>query len=121
MKDLIEDFKTIYRNDRYVLVVMLGLLAVSAALVLMPLFHLSPDTPKIWARYADLNKGYAEGDWWYLISFSLMGLVLGVGHCLLGAKLYSKRGGAVTVLFLAISIAAIAIGVSVLAKILGEA
>ena len=50
-----------------------------------------------------------------------MGLVLGVGHCLLGAKLYSKRGGAVTVLFLAISIAAIAIGVSVLAKILGEA
>lgn len=119
MKEIIEDFRSIYRNDKRVFVMMLALFLVSAILFLLPIFNLNPSTPKIWARYAD-SSGYLEGDWWYLLSFSVLGLVLGVFHVLLGAKMYSKRGRGAAMLFLALSIAISVVGLSYLAKILGE-
>ena len=97
MKEIIEDFGSIYRNDKRVFVMMLALFLVSAILFLLPIFN-----------------------WWYLLSFSVLGLVLGVFHVLLGAKMYSKRGRGAAMLFLALSIAISVVGLSYLAKILGE-
>jgi hypothetical protein len=120
MKELITDFKSIYHNDRRVLFMMALLFMASAFLVLTPIVNLSAATPKIWARYSDITRGYSEGDWWYLLSFSILGITLGIAHILIAARLYTKRSAGVAIMFLTISIAVIIIASTFLVKILGE-
>lgn len=120
MKELMADFKAIYRNDRKILVTMGFLLLTGVVLFVLPLLNLSPATPKIWARYTDLGTGYAEGSWWYLLSFSVLALVLSVAHCLIGARLHAKRGSGVAMMFLLISIAIVIMAIAFLLKILGR-
>lgn len=120
VKELIKDFKSIYKNDRQVLVAMVFLLLTGAILFILPITNLNPATPKIWARYTDVSSGYAEGDWWYLLSFSVLAVVVSIVHCMIGARLYAKRGAGVAMTFLIISIAIVLIGVGFLLKILGR-
>ena len=120
MKELISDFKSIYRNDRQVLVTMMILLVAGAVLCLLPILNLNPVISKTWVRYSDINSGYAEGGWWYLLSFSVLAVIMSVGHCLIGARLYAKRGAGVALLFLAISIAVVLMATAYLLKILGR-
>ena len=120
MKELISDFKAIYHHDRRILLMMAFLFAASVLLVLLPLLNLSAATPKIWARYSDITRGYSEGSWWYLLSFSILGLTLGISHILIAARLYTKRSASVALLFLGISLAVVLIAIAFLTKILGE-
>lgn len=119
MKELVKDFKSIYKNDRRVLVTMFFLLLSGVGLFMLPIINLNAATPKIWARYSDVSGGYAEGSWWYLLSFSVLAIVLTIVHCLLGARLYAKRGAGVAMTFLLISIAMVMIAASFLLKIIG--
>ncbi|MDR3298055.1 MAG: hypothetical protein LBT19_01625 [Candidatus Nomurabacteria bacterium] len=120
MKELIQDFKSIYHHDRRVLIMMVFLFLASAFLVFTPIFTLNSATPKIWARYSDITRGYAEGDWWYLLSLSVLGVTLGIAHVLIAARIYSKRGASTALLFLGISLAIVFIASAFLIKILGE-
>ena len=72
MKELAEDFKTIAKKDRGLFWWMAAQLALAVWLFLLPLTNLNPNRPKVWARYSDINNGYAQSDWWYLISFSVI-------------------------------------------------
>lgn len=120
MKELASDFKAIYHNDRSVLLLMALSFFGSAFLVFTPLFNLNAAIPKITARYSDISLGYSDGDWWYLLSFSVLGLVFGIVHVFIAARLYTKRSADVSRFFLVISLAMIIIASAFLIKILGE-
>ncbi len=120
MKELAEDFKTIAKKDRGLFWWMAAQLALAVWLFLLPLTNLNPNRPKVWARYSDINNGYAQSDWWYLISFSVIAIVLGIGHNLISARLYSKRGKDIARLFLGVSIVITMVALKFLMSIIGE-
>lgn len=120
MKELAEDFKAIAKKDKNLFCWMAVNFLLSLWLFLIPFFNLNSGRAKIWARYSDINSGYSQSDWWYLISFSLIALAMGVGHILLSARLYTKRGKDTARLFLAVSTIIIVIGIKYLMNILGE-
>ncbi len=120
MKELAEDFKSIWKKDRGLLWWMLAQFAISVWLFLLPLLNLNPNHPKVWARYSDINNGYAQSDWWYLISFAVLAIVFGIGHNLLSVKLFEKRGKGIARLFLGVSIVITIIAIRFLLSLLGE-
>ena len=119
MKELAEDFKSIAKKDRNLFWWMTINFLLSLWLFLIPIFNLNASTPKIWAWYSDITS-YGREDWWYPLAFSIVALTLGVGHILLAARLYTKRGKDIARLFLAISMIIIIIGIRFLLNILGE-
>ena len=120
MKELAEDFKAIWKKDRGLLWWMIINFALNLWMFLLPLTNLNPNKPKIWAQYSDISKGYLQNNWWYLISFSVLAITIGIGHNLIGARLYSKRGRDVSRLFLGVSIAITLVGLYFLLRIIGE-
>ncbi len=120
MKEIGEDFKMIAKKDRSLFVWMAVNFALSVWLFLMPFFNLDSSKAKIWARYSDVSNGYAQSDWWYLLSFSIVAIALGVGHILLSARLFTKRGKDIARLFLFVSMIIIVIGIRFLQNIIGE-
>ena len=120
MKELAEDFKAIWKKDKSLFWWMAAQFIISVWLFLLPIINLNPNRPKVWARYSDISNGYAQSDWWYLISFSVIAIVLGIGHNLLSVKLYGKRGGDIARLFLGVSIMITIIAIRFLLSLVGE-
>ena len=120
MKDLAEDYKAIWKKDRGLLGWMAVNFLLNLWLFLMPIVNLNSSHPKVWARYSDVSTGYQQSDWWYLISFSIIAVVLGVGHILMSARLFTKRGKDIARLFLGVSMAITIIAIRFLMSILGE-
>ena len=120
MKDLATDFKTIFKKDRGLFGWVFVQFALSMFLFLLPLLNLDPSRPKVWARYSDINNGYSQGDWYYLIAFSVLAVTLGVGHILISARLFTRRGKDMARLFLGVSMAIAIIAIRFLLSIIGE-
>ncbi len=120
MKELAEDFKAIWKKDKSLFWWMAAQFIISVWLFLLPIINLNPNRPKVWARYSDISNGYAQSDWWYLISFAVIAIVLGIGHNLLSVKLYGKRGGDIARLFLGVSIMITIIAIRFLLSLVGE-
>lgn len=120
MKELAEDFKAIWKKDKSLFWWMAAQFIISVWLFLLPIVNLNPNRPKVWARYSDISNGYAQSDWWYLISFAVIAIVLGIGHNLLSVKLYGKRGGDIARLFLGVSIMITIIAIRFLLSLVGE-
>ena len=96
------------------------LLLMGVVLFLLPILSLNPAVSKTWVRYSDIDGGYAEGSWWYLLSFSVLAVLMSIVHCLIGAKLYTKRGANVAIMFLLVSIVIVLMAIAFLIKILGR-
>ena len=105
MKELATDFKTIFKKDRGLIGWMALNIVLSLGLFLIPIINLNPTKPKVWARYSDVANGYSQAEWWYLLGFSVIALTIGVGHTLICARLYSKRGKDIARLFIGVSMA----------------
>lgn len=120
MKELATDFKTIFKKDRGLFIWMLLQFGLSVVLFLEPILRANSTQPKVWARYSDIDNGYSQGEWWYLMSFSVMAITLGIGHILLSARLYTKRGKDVARLFIGISCILIVIAIYFVGCLLGE-
>lgn len=120
MKELVADFKAIFKKDRGLLIWMIVLFILSVILFVIPIIRLNPTQPKVWARYSDIDNGYSQGDWWYLLSFSVIALTLGLGHIMLGARLFTKRGKDVARLFLGIGMIIVMIAIYFVSTLLGE-
>ena len=120
MKELAADFKAIFKKDRGLFIWMIVQFVLSIALLLIPIFRLNATQPKVWARYSDIDNGYSQGDWWYLVSFSVMAITLGLGHIMLSARLFTKRGKDVARLFLGVSMIIVLIAIHFVNTLLGE-
>lgn len=120
MKELADDYRAIWKKDRSLLWWMAVNFLLNVWLFLLPIINFDPARPKIWARYSDISSGYEQSDWWYLFSFSLIALALGVGHTVVSARLFTKRGKDIARLFLGVSVAITIIALRFLISILGE-
>ena len=120
MKDLAEDYRAIWKKDRGLLWWMAVNFLLNLWLFLLPILNFDPAHPKIYARYTDIGRGYQSSDWWYLFSFSLIALAIGVGHTVLSARLFTKRGKDIARLFLGVSVAITIVALRFLMNILGE-
>ena len=120
MKDLAEDFKSIAKKDKPLFAWMAINFLLSLGLFLIPIFNLNAGRAKIWARYSDINNGYAQNEWWYLLSFTVLAITFGIGHTLIAARLHTKRGGDIARLFLFVSSIIIIIGIRFLWNIIDE-
>lgn len=120
MKDLAEDYRAIWKKDRGLLWWMAVNFLLNLWLFLTPIVNLNSSHPKVWARYSDVSTGYQQSDWWYLISFSIIAVALGIGHTLMSARLFTKRGKDIARLFLGVSVAISIIALRFLMSILGE-
>ena len=70
-------------------------------------------------RYSD-GGGYEKGSWTYMLSFVVMGLILAVLHPLVALRIYEKRGGSVTVVFLVASMILGMVVFMTLQRLVGE-
>ena len=120
MKELAEDFRAIWKKDRNLLWWMATNFVLNLWLFVVPIVNLDPSHPKVWARYSDISNGYQQSEWWYLLSFSVIAIAIGVGHTIMGARVFSKRGKDIARLFLGVSVIITIVALRFLMSILGE-
>ena len=120
MKEISEDFKAILAKDRGLLGWMLVQFGLGLWLFLLSVLNLNPSKAKTWVRYSDVGDGYIQNYWWYVIAFGVIAVALGVGHNLLGARMYTKRGKDVARLFIGVSILITLVAIHFVANIFGE-
>ena len=122
MKELVEDFKAIAKKDKHLFVWMAINFLLSLPYFLVPIFNLNFDNDKIHNfRYSDITGGYEPGPAWLLISFSLLAFALGIGHTLIAARIYTKRGKDTARLFLFITMMITIVGIRYLLYIFEKA
>ncbi|MBQ8157017.1 hypothetical protein IJ102_01340 [Candidatus Saccharibacteria bacterium] len=120
MKQLAADFEAIFKRDRGLIAWMLVDFALSIWLFLESLFRLDPNSRLYW-RYSDVFSSYDDSQsWWYLLSFTIMAIVLGAGHILIAARLHTKRGKDIARLFMGVSCVVIIIALHVLLSLVGR-
>ena len=119
MNELVEDFKLIWKKDKGLIIWMVLNFALSGGLFFVAIWNLEPSVTRYFARYSDMAS-YSSESWWYLFSFAILAVVMGVGHTLLAARLFKKRGKDIARLFLGTSMAMLVVAVVFLGNIVGE-
>ena len=119
MNELVEDFKTIWKKDKSLIVWMGVNFALSLGLFFVSILNLEPNSTRFFARYSDMAS-YSSESWWYMFSFVILAIVMGLGHCLLAARLHKKRGRDIARMFLGTSMVILVIAICFLGNIVGE-
>ena len=120
MNSLSKDFKEVAKKDKKFFIWMLVTFLSSAVVFVIPLLNLSSTRVKIISGYSDIGSGYWRSDWWYLISFSIIALAVGVGHNMISVLIHTRYGKDVARLFLGISCAILAFAAFFLMHIVEE-
>ena len=133
MKNLGETFAEIRKEHRKLFVAGVILTALSVILLGFSLFSMKFSSATVRVGYADIgsyqggevdeirsNSGYVSGKWMEMLAFPLLAVVLGVMHNLIAVKLYQRRGEAMSLAFVIMSIAVVAGAILVLMRLLGE-
>ena len=120
-KELINDFRKVYRKQHEVVVAMIALFISNVVLFLIPIFNLNATLPKIRVRFSDVyDKIFEQAGWYYLLAFSILAVVIGIGHNLIAARIASRQGKHPALIFLTLSLLITAFAICFLLKILNE-
>lgn len=117
MKELIQSLKGVTK-DKKILFTMIGLFVASVILIIISLVNIRVNNLQIWSRYASFGENYYKAKWYYLFAFTFEGLIIGIFHNLLAARLFAKKGRIITMLFLLISIGIVLLSIVTLARVL---
>lgn len=99
MKTYIEDFKKMYFEERWMLILIIFNLIASIALFIFGIVKLNPNSAVVKIGYGDIG-GYRDGSWTDLLAFPILAIVFGVLHSLIAVKIYHRRGAGMTKFFL---------------------
>ena len=120
-KELINDFQKVYRKQRDVFISMIILFIMNLVLFLTPIFNLNATLPKIRVRFSDVyDKVFDQAGWYYLLTFSILAVVIGLGHNFIAARIANKQGKHLAQIFLVLSMLVTAFAICFLFKILSE-
>ena len=119
MKELTQNFKTIYRQERWLLALMIINLILAIALVVFVIAHLNPSGSVIKIGYGDIG-GYRDGAWTDLLAFVILAIIFGIFHNFIAIRIFNKRGAGMSKLFLMITTTLIVGTFIVLARLTGE-
>lgn len=119
--ELLADFKLVLRKKRDVFAMMIVLCLMNIPLFIAPIVTLDSSLPKMKVRFSDIyTRVFSQEVWYYMLAFSLLAVVLGLGHNLIALRLTKKRGAAVAKLFLGASIMVTVFAFAFLMRILTE-
>ena len=99
MKNFITDIKTIYTNERLMLIIMIFNLLASLGLFVFGMISLKPSSAVVKIGYGDIG-GYRDGSWADILAFPLFAIIFGIFHNLIALRIFRKRGAGVTKFFL---------------------
>ncbi len=99
MKTYLEDFKKIYFEERWMLILMILNLVISIALFVFGIINLNPNSAVVKIGYGDIG-GYQDGAWTDMLAFPILGVVFGIVHNFIAVKIYHRRGAGMTKFFL---------------------
>ena len=133
MKGFKESLRGIAREDKGMLLMMVGMLVLAMFLVIYGLISLKPEASVVKVGYGDIGRyqggewssmansgGYQDGGWMNMLAYPILALILGVLHNIIAVQMYTKKGSGIAKVFVATSIAIlIAVGL-VLRRLLGE-
>lgn len=119
MKTYLEDFKTIYREERWTLVLMILNFIFSIVLFVYSIINLNPNDVVVKIGYGDIG-GYRDGIWADMLVFPIIAVIFGVLHTLIAVKLFHRRGAGMTKFFLITTTLLIAGAFIVLIRLLKE-
>ena len=98
MKNFKEDFAQIYRNERFMFILMFVNLFIATALLVYSLVTLNPSSAVVKIGYGDIG-GYRDGSWFDMFAFSILAIILGVFHNFIALRIFHKRGAGMTKFF----------------------
>ncbi len=119
MKTYLEDFKKIYKEERWTLVLMILNFIFSIVLFVYSVTKLDPNDVVVKTGYGDIG-GYRDGSWADMIAFPILAIIFGVFHTFIAAKLYHRRGAGMAKFFLITTTVLIAGTFVVLIRLLKE-
>lgn len=119
MKNLGEDLKNIYKNERVMLFLMILNFLAAVVLIVFSIINLNPNSAVVKIGYGDIG-GYRDGAWTNMLVFPLLGVLFGVLHNFLALKIFRKRGSGMTKFFLITTMMLILGTFVVLIRLLGE-
>ena len=108
MKDFITDLKKIFKDERFMFILMILNLMGSIALFVLGIINLSPDSAIVKTGYGDIG-GYRNGSWADMLAFPILAIIFGIFHNLISLRIFKKRGAGMTKFFL-ITTSALIIG-----------
>ena len=119
MKPITEDIKQIYRSERVMLIVMILNFLGAAALFVLSIMSLNPDSAVVKIGYGDIG-GYRNGSWNDMLTFPILAIILGVLHNFIALRIFRKRGAGMTKFFVFVTSAIIAGSFIVLFRLTGN-
>ena len=99
MKTYIEDFKKLYFEERWMLILIILNFIASIVLLVFSIVNLNPNSAVVKIGYGDIG-GYRDGAWTDMFAFPVLALLFGILHSLIAVKIYHRRGAGVTKFFL---------------------
>lgn len=119
MKTFKEDIIKVNQSERSVLILMIFNLILAIALFIFSIINLNPSSTVVKIGYGDIG-GYRDGTWMDMIAFPILAVLFGIIHNFLALRIFHKRGGGMTRLFLVVTTALILGSFLVLIRLLGE-
>ncbi|MDO4978992.1 MAG: hypothetical protein Q4E47_02455 [Candidatus Saccharibacteria bacterium] len=133
MKNLAENLKKIYLEEKGLIAMMAVVVILAIGLLVFSLVNLKFDSSVIKVGYGDIGRyqggdwssmsnsgGYRDGAWSFMLAFPLLALVFGILHNFLAVKLFEKKGGGVARVMLIFTICLILATFVVEIRLLGE-
>lgn len=119
-KELVRDLQKVYYDKRELLISIFLLFAMNVVLFITPIINLDASHPKIRTRFTDniYDNITQLSPWYYLLSFSVLAIILGIGHNLIAIRIANKQGKDLAHVFLVISMIVTAFAICFLFKIL---
>ncbi|MBQ6130317.1 hypothetical protein IJI72_01325 [Candidatus Saccharibacteria bacterium] len=132
MKEIGLGFKKIFREEKGLLLLMGLLFVLGVALAIHTLIKFKVGTTMFYVGYADIggfsggdflslwnSGGYRTGDYWAVLVFPIMGLILAVLHNMLAIQIFNRRGKGFAQLFLLMSLLVGGVAFGVLLRLAG--
>jgi|GEM_PF-2553742 len=118
MKEILTSFKDLASNNRKLLVAMIFLFVASVVFVVIAIINIQPSNIQIPVRQTGhLGDGFYFAHWYYLYTFPFLGIVFGVLHNILAAKIYGKKGAQIAAIFVAVTFVLLLVTVITMARI----
>lgn len=84
-------WKVVRRQQRGLMLAMIGLAVMSVILLGLDLINLRPQNMQIYFGYSDIDS-YQKGSWTNMLTFGVLAVVFGLLHNLLALKVFQKYG-----------------------------
>lgn len=124
---LMTSWREIVREQKGLLMAMIGLMAMSLILLVIALVTLRPQTTVVITGYGDvygelagLTGGYRRESWLNMLAFPILALLFGVVHNFLAVRVYQKYGRDAALVLVVVTMLLVVATALVIFRLLGE-